>query len=226
MGYVENKLRGGLACAIALVAACLFISACGASSVHSSAASTSPGAPGNEPPGTTTPTAQLHNRLAGRDVVSGGVVKQRPMRGTGGNEVNDDNPSQADSGTASSGTTSAAGQINPCTFVSKTDAQTIIGKPIAAPQEAPLGPTCIYQPTDASASVTLAVESIDFAKLRPLIRKQVRVTVAGYTAYCGDYGRPTTFVPLSRGRVLNVTAPCSVGVRLAEKALPGLKRYS
>jgi hypothetical protein len=34
-----------------------------------------------------------------------------------------------------------------------------------------------------------------------------------------QYGTTTTFVPLSKARVLNVTASCSIGVRFAAKAM-------
>jgi hypothetical protein len=40
----------------------------------------------------------------GRDIISNGPVIQRPLRGTGGGEINDDNPSRADSGKATTTT--------------------------------------------------------------------------------------------------------------------------
>ena len=95
----------------------------------------------------------------------------------------------------------------------------IVGAPIATPQEAPLGPTCIYERRGGGDLITVAVESLEFATIRSKIRDTIRATVVGRTAYCGDYGRPTTFVPLAHGRVLNVSAPCAVGTRFAEKAL-------
>jgi len=141
------------------------------------------------------------------------------MRGTGGNEINDDNPGIADSGNGK-----LVNQLDPCTLVSRSEAQAIIGGQIAAPQEAPLGPTCIYQSLGTESPVTLAVESIDFAKVSPLIHHRIRVTAAGHNAYCGDYGRPTTFVPLKGGRVLNIAAACRIGAQFATKALPRLPR--
>jgi len=181
------------------VAVALLIAACGSSSSAPSAA------------------APVGKGAAHRDVVSSGGITQRPVRGTGGNEINDENPARADSGNGR-----ATGQ-NPCMVVSKAEAQAIINRPIAAPQEAPLGPTCIYRPLGNKTLITLAVESVDFAKVRPHIRHDIRVVIAGRTAYCGDYGRPTTFVPLANGRVLTVTAPCAVGTRFAKKALSQLK---
>ena len=109
-------------------------------------------------------------------------------------------------------------------LVSKSEAQAIVGGPVATPQEAPLGPTCIYQPLGAKSFITLAVESLDFAKTRSQVHHLIRVTVRGRTAYCGDYGRLTTFVPLAGGKVLNITAPCALGTRFAAKALPRLPR--
>jgi len=166
---------------------------------------------------TSPPLAPAVKNAVHHDPVSGGTVAQQPMRGTGGAEINDDNPGAADSG---KGTGTA--HIDPCTLVSRAHAQAIIGKPIANPQEAPLGPTCIYQALHSQDSVTLAVESVDFARLRSQIRQKAKITVAGHTAYCGVYGRPTTFVLLSGGRVLNVGAPCDIGLRFATEAVARL----
>jgi hypothetical protein len=137
------------------------------------------------------------------------------MRGTGGSELNDDNPGRADSGHATG--------RNPCTLVSKTEAQAIIGKPLATPEEAPLGPTCIYRTPGATGYVTVAVESLDFAKIRSQLRHPIKVNIGGRAAYCGDYGQPTTYVSLTGSRVLNVTAPCGLGIRFAAKAIGRLK---
>jgi hypothetical protein len=192
-------------CATVLMAAALVIAACGDSSSTGSgraAASIRHG-------------ADASTRAA---AVTTGSITHRPLFGTGGAKHNGDNPGRADSGRGAVG-----GQRNPCELVSKAEAQVIIGAPIAPPQEAPLGPTCIYQPLGPKGSVTLAIEAIDFARLKPQIRKTVRLMVAGHTAFCGDYGRPTVFVPLPGGRVLNVTAPCAVGARFGAKALSRLK---
>ena len=148
------------------------------------------------------------------DTVTNGVVTHRPAPGTGGGEINDDNPGRADSG---SGTTN--GRLNPCTLVSKAQAQAIIGRAIAAPVEAPLGPTCIYRTQDAKSMVTLTVESLDFSKVKPQMRNRTQLAIGGHTAYCGNYGQQVTYVPLAGGRVLNVTASCTVGARFAAKAL-------
>jgi hypothetical protein len=145
--------------------------------------------------------------------VSTGTTIQRPVRGTGGNAINDDNPGRADSGTAT-----ATGP-NPCALVSQAEAQAIVGTPIATPQEAPLGPTCIYGRRGGGDLITVAVESLEFAKIKPKIHDTIRAILAGRTAYCGIYGRPTTFVPLAHGQVLNITAPCVVGIRFAKNAL-------
>lgn len=153
------------------------------------------------------------------DAVSVGGRAQRPLRGTGGDEINDDNPGRADSG-ANTTTARAIAAQNPCTLVSRAEAEAIVGGPIAAPQEAPLGPTCIYQPQGAEATVTLAVEAMDFAKLGSHVHNTTRARVAGHAAYCATYGETTTFVPLGGYRVLDIAAPCGVGLRFAARALP------
>lgn len=208
----RHKSRTWLLGGTLFATAALLIAACGGSSTTHSTATAPTGQSASAEPGAHT-TAQLH-----RDAVSSGVHTQRPLRHTGGSEINDDNPGRADSGNGT-----ATGQ-SPCVLVSKAQAQAIVGGPIATPQEAPLGPTCIYQPLGAKSLITLAVETVDFAKTRSQIRHLTRLTVGGRTAYCGDYGRPTTFVPLAGGQVLNITAPCALGIRFAAEALPRLPR--
>ena len=117
----------------------------------------------------------------------------------------------------------ASGQSDPCKLVSRAEAQAILGRPIDNPVEARLGPTCIYRPVGAKSFITLTIESIDLAKALARVRNRTRVDVGGRTAYCGNYGQSMTFVQLTRGRVLTVTAPCAVGVRFAAKALPRLE---
>jgi hypothetical protein len=186
-----------LCCAILFVVATLLIVACGSSSSTRSTV-----APGDQ-------------SAASRDIVHNGAVTQRPINGTGGKAVNDDNPGRADSG----GTT-ATGQ-HPCTLVSKAEAQAIIGKPVATPQEAPLGPTCIYQPRGATNTITLAVESMSSPRIKPQAQLHGRVllNLAHHRAYCGTLGDPTLIVPLSRARFLVVTATCPVSTRFATIAL-------
>jgi hypothetical protein len=52
------------------------------------------------------------------------------------------------------------------------------------------------------------------------MRKRQSVTVAGHAGYCGSLGRPMLDIMLTNGKVLNITAPCSLAQRLAAKALP------
>lgn len=150
----------------------------------------------------------------GNDAVSSGTIVQRPAKGTGGAAINDDNPGSADTGAGT-----ASDRLHPCALISKAQAQAIIGTPIASAEEAPLGPTCIYQPRGAGALVTVAVETIDLAALRRGMRKPVRTVVAGHTVYCADNGQTTSYSPIHGGRVLDITAPCPVGSRLAALAL-------
>jgi hypothetical protein len=85
--------------------------------------------------------------------------------------------------------------------------------------EAPQGPTCIYQARGAKRYVTVAVETMNFTAVRKHARTLSHTRLHGHTAYCMHYGTTTTFVPLSKARVLNVTASCSIGVRFAAKAM-------
>jgi hypothetical protein len=115
-----------------------------------------------------------------------------------------------------------ASASRPCSLVTKTQAKAIVGAPILEPLEAPQGPTCIFQTKAGKPYVTLAVQTLDFAKLRRQIRNAHAVTVADRTAYCGTYGKPMLYLPLAGGRVLSIAAPCSMATRFAAKAAPHL----
>lgn len=110
----------------------------------------------------------------------------------------------------------------PCSLVSKTQATAIVGTPILEPIEAPQGPTCIYQTKSGKPFITLAVQTVNFAKLRKQIRNTRSISVANRTAYCGTYGKPMLFLPVTGGRVLSITAPCSMAQRFAATAAPRL----
>jgi hypothetical protein len=110
-------------------------------------------------------------------------------------------------------------EFTPCNLVTPKEAAAIVG-PIRAPIEGPQGPTCIYRSRSGASFVTLAVQSVDFAKLRPQIQHTARTRISSRTGYCGSYGQPMLFVPLSGGRVLSISGQCAVAKRFAVKALP------
>jgi hypothetical protein len=145
---------------------------------------------------------------AARDVhvTRTGPVKARPPQpGTIDDEVN----------------ASGAKTLDPCTLVSRSEAQAIVRKPVGKPVDAPQGPTCIYTPKGGKSLITLAVEATDFSKVQPQsqLRDRMSVKVRGHTAYCGVAGDPTMIVPLTTGRFLVVTAPCPIAASFAAKAL-------
>ncbi len=206
-------------CAIPFAAAALLIAACGGSTSTGSTAVQGADAAGAAV-GAAAVTHRAHTILRTHHdpVRTGGVVVHRPWPGTGGGQTNDDNPGRADvSGH------SATSQSDPCTLVSRADAQAILDRPIDTPVDAPLGPTCIYQSAGARSLVTVTVEAIDFANIEPHIRSRKQSEVGGRTAYCGTYGQSSVFVPLAGGRVLTITAPCAIGVRFAAEAMPRVK---
>jgi len=193
-------------CLAPLAIATVALAACGGSTPTASA-----------PQSTALASLRQPARRIAHPRVTTGRRTQRPLRGTGGAEANDDDPGKADSGG------SGAGNDNPCGLVSRADAQAILATPIHAPSEAPLGPTCIYEAFDSNSTVTLTIQGTSFAAIRHHIGDLHSIEIAGHRAYCGDYGQPTTFLPLSDGRVLNVTGPCAVGRRFAARALRQLK---
>lgn len=205
-------------CAIPLMLAATLLAACGSSS--------------STPPATTSAVDQntgarsrAHVDARTRpDPVTNAVVTHRPLHGTGGSEINDDNPGSADAphGSGKTDVRPAAGRTNPCTLVSRAQAQAIVGEPIASMQEAPLGPTCIYQPAGSKSFVTLAIEPINLPKVLAHVRGYSEAHIKGHTADCGVYGQPTTFVALPRAGVLTITGPCAIGAKFAATALPRL----
>jgi hypothetical protein len=115
-------------------------------------------------------------------------------------------------------------RFTPCNLVSKAQARAILGAAIQDPLEAPQGPTCIYRTRDGKAFITLAVQPLRFSKLKAQLADRRAVTIASRTAYCGRYGQPMLYLPLSSGRVLSVAARCAVAKKFATTALGQLGR--
>jgi hypothetical protein len=146
-----------------------------------------------------------------------GSVAKKPARHKGGETAAPARPK-----TARNQKALAAGASQPCLLVTKTQAKAIVGAPILEPLQAPQGPTCIYRTKSGKPYVTLAVQTVNFAKLRKQIRNTRAVPIAGRTAYCGTYGKPMLFLPVAGGRVLSITAPCAMAQQFAAKAAPQL----
>jgi hypothetical protein len=155
------------------------------------------------------PVPPIPKFLGANSVRPTGPVRARPAQpGTVDDEVN----------------SSGARTLDPCTLVSRSEAQTIVGQPLAAPVDAPQGPTCIYRPIGGKLLVTLALQSTNFSKIQPQaqLRDRTPVSVRGHAAFCGLTGGPTLIVPLANGRFLAVTAPCPIAAALASRALARL----
>jgi hypothetical protein len=109
-------------------------------------------------------------------------------------------------------------RFSPCALVTKAQARAIIGAPVLDPVEAPQGPTCIYKSKRGDRFVTLAMQQTELAKLRHRLQGDRAVQVAKRTAYCGTYGQPMLYLPVSNGRVLSIAAPCKVATGFAATA--------
>lgn len=114
-------------------------------------------------------------------------------------------------------------RFTPCNLVTKSQAEAIIGTTILEPLEATQGPTCIYRTKSSKSFVTVAVQRVNFKKIRPQIRQPERISIASRTAYCGTFGQPMLYMPLSGGRVLSIAAPCDTARQFALRAIPQLK---
>lgn len=205
--------RSCLLLVVVLVALALVLAACGGSSPKPASTTVASLSPAARRRVATEATATVYEK-AHRDVVSRRVRIHHPFPGTGGDEINDDNPGGADAGHNPD-----AGRLDPCELVSAAQAEAILGGRVATPQEAPLGPTCIYQPVGARTFVTLSLQAVNLAQLKPDIRHLTKLDVDGRTAYCGDYGETTTYVATAHRQILAVAAPCGIGRLFAADAL-------
>ena len=190
--------------------------ACGSSSSSSSSttAASAAASAGTRVAPTTTPTTTT--RVHSHDTV-GPTSVHKPYPGTGGDEANDDNPGGADIGAKQA----KPGTLNPCELVTRQQAEAILAQPVSAPQYAPLGPTCIYQPRKSKNFITISLAPGGAGDIGHLQKRTV-VKAAGHTAYCGVYGQELVLVPISHGHTLSVSAPCTVGTKLASAALAKL----
>jgi hypothetical protein len=134
---------------------------------------------------------------------SHGAVKAQPYK----HEANEVKPT-------------GAGAINPCKLVSRSQAVSILGGKMAAPQLAPLGPTCIYSSRAPRRYVTVAVTNM---RLPQVSRRVVNVALrGGHRAVCVSAGTQRLLVALTTGRVLSVGGPCPIAAKFALEALPRL----
>jgi hypothetical protein len=125
-------------------------------------------------------------------------------------------------GVVAGGSRKPTSRLTPCSLVTKSQAEAIIGTTILVPLEATQGPTCIYRTKSGKSFVTVAVQRENFKKIRPQIRQPERFSIASRTAYCGTFGQPMLYMPLSGGRVLSIAAPCDTAREFAIRAISQL----
>jgi hypothetical protein len=199
--------RRAICLAVVLVMA-LSLAACGGTS--SSRKSSSPASVA----GTSTVAAAKHSHSSqplGRDVIR--RVSSVPVRAHNIGQEPDDEVNS-----------SGAKTQNPCTLVSRSQAQAILGRHLDAPVDAPQGPTCIYRARGSSGQITLAVDSTEFSTVKPQaqLKDRMSLTVAGHAAFCGSAGGPKLILPLSVAKFVVITAPCPVAAAFAVRALSRL----
>src|SRR4051812_11873883 len=115
-------------------------------------------------------------------------------------------------------------RFTPCGLVTRAQARAIVGEPVQLPFEAPQGPTCVYRTAKGHGLVTLAIQKAQFAKAKANLQQPAKVDLGNRTGFCGQYGQPTLYAPLSHGRMLTVAAPCRVAKRFAARAVRSLNR--
>jgi hypothetical protein len=217
---MSRAVRAG-SCAVLPVAAALLLGACGGSSSSpstSSVASSASSSSASVPKGVVGARVQAGrgvtpiSKFLGADQVR--PTRRGPVRARAQAGMIDDEVS-----------TTGAKALNPCSLVTRAQAQAILGKPVGQPLDAPQGPTCIYTAQGFKGPITLAVVATDFSTVKPQahLRDRMSVTVSGHAAYCGVAGSPTMVVPLTPGKFLTVTAPCPIAASFAAAALSRIK---
>jgi hypothetical protein len=110
-------------------------------------------------------------------------------------------------------------RFTPCNLVSAAQAGEILGARVRSPVEAPQGPTCIYRTRGGGRFVTVSVQAMPFNRLKRNLRGLQRLEISDRAAYCGTYGQSMLYVPLAKGRVLTIAAPCGVAQQFATRAM-------
>lgn len=106
--------------------------------------------------------------------------------------------------------------IKPCTLVSETQADHILGGHVEISEHLQ-GPTCAF--AGSGREVTLVLME---APLKPLVggaHKAQPLTLAGRRAWCLHYEETSIVTAVSGGRVLQVTGSCPAAARFARAAL-------
>lgn len=167
------------------------------------------------------PLQATHNAGRGHDRASGRRVERHGSSGTG--QVRRSGPVRARSqpGLINDEVSSTAAKpIDPCTLVSRAQAEAILEGPVAAPVSAPQGPTCLYMPRRAGAIITLSLHSrIGSARPQAQLAHRMPLHVDGRKAYCGVSGAPQLIVAVSGDRLMRISAPCPIAAAFAAKAL-------
>jgi hypothetical protein len=226
---IGRVMRTG-ACAALPVAAALLLGACGGSSPSpsssSSSSSSSSASPSSSPAAAAAYAA--HGVVGGRVQAGSRVTpiakfrsadqvhrtRRGPVRAHAQAGMIDDEVSAT-----------GAKALNPCSLVTRAQAQAILGKPVGRPVDAPQGPTCVYTVQGFKGPITVAVVATNFSTVKPQahLRDRMSVKVGGHAAYCGVAGSPTMVVPLASGKFLTVTAPCPIAASFAATALGHIK---
>jgi hypothetical protein len=195
----DNRRIGvRLLCLIALVTAAALVSACGGSDKAPPGSPQNPmvGKPTQAAPGGRSNEGQAHSQASSEPGYQKLVERQ---------------------------SSKPASRFTPCNLVSRAQAKAILGGPVQAPFEAPQGPTCIYRRQGGKTFITLAVQPLDFDRVKKQMRSRQAVEVGNRSAYCGTYGQPMLYVSLSGRRVLSIAAPCDVAKQFAARAVARLE---
>ena len=104
--------------------------------------------------------------------------------------------------------------------VARAEASTILGQAVAEPQSVLQGPSCLYRVKGRERVVALSVAPGSISTIQRRGRDVIKLRLRNRAGFCVNYGRPKVIVPLTRGRLLSVAAPCQIAARFASVALP------
>jgi hypothetical protein len=129
-----------------------------------------------------------------------------------------DAPTGLPAGKRSTEPSSAEEPAQPCRLVSRSEAVVILEGSVSV-SEGLQGSSCIYASHDSTQQVAVTVANAPRSDLRSRPDKVSRIQVGDRTGWCLHYGSSSLEVPLSDGRVLDVSGPCAAAARFAALAI-------
>ena len=127
-------------------------------------------------------------------------------------------------GASEDATPSHANILNPCSLVSRAEAESALGLRSLQARVAPLGPSCVFVATNHKAVLSVVVNPASFAALRSQMSDLRKFSGVGWKGLCGGTrGASSLYARVNATEVLHLTGPCLSVAKLVPTALARLR---